>query len=348
MRIGSHKSATAGLIVAAILCSQPFAVACVVDYKTVHVRKSFRIVVRNGQRPIAGVRVDIYKRVNGFAPEKPALSLLTDVSGAIEVARLNVGSYLAATEGPGQGSAVNLEVGSTRSDTQREVILGWPATTVLKMKALAGVLASNNPWTPFENIHAELWTAGADLPLAITDTWTEGRFRFNETEPGIYILRVNGQQKRAGEWQVKGDIPIELSNADPGLPESLSLHLAMTSCGITYDECPVPDVVSVTSRRMRFIDPLGAAIGKAKYELLDERGAVIAGGSTDVDGIAVLPFSLLGKMTLQIASPGFTLLTQPLNLLAPDEHSRDILVSLAVHGSDRQCSAVSLEKHATP
>jgi hypothetical protein len=103
----------------------------------------------------------------------------------------------------------------------------------------------------------------------------------------------------------------------------------------------------MTSRRIRVRDPLGAVIARAQYELDDPSSAVKAHGSMDSNGIAELPPDLLGKMTLVIASPGFTLLKHPLDLRAFDSNAGDLLVSMAVNGFDHQCSAVSLERHAT-
>jgi hypothetical protein len=257
---------------------------------------------------------------------------------------------LVETKGPGAGSAVNAEVSAKRVKSGNRVSLEWPSswTGIVKTKTLAGTLASNNPWIPFQDIHVELWTAGAKTPIAAENTGAEGHFHFEQTAPGIYIVHVRGQQKGVGDnWQVEGDIPLELSPSAVNLPEVLSLQLAESSCGISYSSCPAPNVVAMTSRRIRVRDPLGAVIARAQYELDDQSSAMKAHGSTDSNGIAELPPDLLGKMTLVIASPGFSLLKQPLDLLAPDGRANDLLVSMAVNGFDHQCSAVSLERHAT-
>src|SRR5260221_14218347 len=102
------------------------------------------------------------------------------------------------------------------------------------------------------------------------------------------------------------------------------------------------------SRRIRVRDPLGAVIARAQYELDYPSGRVEVNGSTDSNGIAELPPGLLGKMTLVIASPGFTLLNQPLDLRALDANAGDLLVSLAGQMSDAQASSAGLERHAPP
>lgn len=327
---------------------------CSVSLSTVRVSPSFRVMVQHGAVAVPGIHVEVYdnadlEKSQGETKWKPILTLLTGPDGAAEVQNLSPGSYLVETKGPGAGSAVYAQVSAQRRKVSNQLSLEWPFSWrgILKAKSLTGELASNNPWAPFQNIHVELWAAGVTTPLAVEDTGAEGHFHFNETKLGIYILRIRGQQKGvADQWQVEGDIPIELSPSAVDLPESLSLHLSETSCGITYSSCPVPNVVAVASRRIRILDPLGAVIANAKYQLLNQHGETLASGSTNSDGMVELSSELLGKLTLVIASPGFTLLKQPLELVAPDSHAGDLLVSMAVHGDEKQCSAVSLEKHA--
>jgi hypothetical protein len=332
--------------------------ACWITLATVPVSTSFHVVVQHGSTPIPGIPVVVFDNTDlakwtsetEWKP-KPILTLVSGTDGVVDIQNLKPGSYLIETKGPGKGSAVNAEVSAKRVKGSNRISLEWPSSwaAIVKAKTLAGTLASNNPWVPFQDIHVELWTAGAKTPIAAEDTGTEGHFHFEQTTPGIYILHVRGQQKGVGDnWQVDGDIPLELSPSAVNLPEVLSLQLSESSCGISYSSCPAPNVVAMTSRRIRVRDPLGAVIAHAEYELEDRSSAVKAHGSTDSNGIADLPPDLLGKVTLVIASPGFSLLKQPLDLLAPDGRENDLLVSMAVNGFDNQCSSVSLEKHATP
>ncbi|HZU30712.1 MAG TPA: prealbumin-like fold domain-containing protein [Candidatus Angelobacter sp.] len=330
--------------------------ACSVSLFTVHVSPDFLVIVRHGATPVPGIKLEVYDeadldRKSDAEEWNPIQVLATGSDGAVEIHNLRPGRYLVETKGPGAGSAVYAEVSAKRTKRSSQIELEWPfsrSMKILKAKTLTGELSSNNPWMPFENIHVELWTAGAYEPLAVQDTGTEGRFHFEETKPGIYILRIRGQQKKVSEyWQVEGDIPIELGNSEPDSSEPLSLRLAMSSCGIRYDACPVPNIISVTSRRLKTVDSFsGTTIRNAKYALVDQRGKFLAEGSTDTDGIATLPSDVMEKVTLQLASPGFTLLRQPLNLLAPDDHNGDIVVKLGVQGSTNECSKVNLENNA--
>jgi hypothetical protein len=318
------------------------------------VSTNFRVVVQHGSTPIPGIPVAIFDSTDLAKPHgetewKPTLTLVTGPDGAVDIQNLKPGSYLIETKGPGKGSAVNAEVSAKRVKGSNRITLPWPFSSdgILKTRALAGQFASNNPWIPFQDIHVELWTAGAKAPISAINTGAEGHFHFEQTAPGIYILHVRGQQKSVGDnWQVEGDIPLELSPSAVNVPEVLSLQLGESSCGISYSSCPAPNIVAMTSRRIRVRDPLGAVIAHAEYELEGPSSAVKAHGSTDSNGIADLPPDLLGKMTLVIASPGFTLLKQPLDLRAFDANAGDLLVSMAVQMSEDQCSSVSLEKHA--
>jgi len=330
--------------------------ACWVSLPTVRVTPTFRVFVLHGSDPVSGIEVEVFdnadlERTHGEGEWKPILTLFTGPDGAVDVQKLRSGRYLIETKGPGKGSATYAQVSTGHGKASNRITLAWPFSLdgILKTRALAGQLASNNPWIPFQDIHVELWTAGAKTPISAENTGAEGHFHFEQTTPGIYILHVRGQQKGVGDnWQVDGDIPLELSPSAVNVPEVLSLQLAESSCGISYSSCPAPNIVAMTSRRIKVRDPLGAVIARAQYELDDPSSAMKAHGSTDSNGIAELPPDLLGKMTLVIASPGFSLLKQPLDLLAPDGRANDLLVSMAVNGFDNQCSAVSLEKHATP
>jgi hypothetical protein len=232
------------------------------------------------------------------------------------------------------------------------ITLQWPFSWqgTLKSRALAGKLASNNPWKPFEKIHVELWRDGAALPIATADPDTEGGFHFSETNPGIYVLRIRGEQKNVRpDWQVEGDIPIELLPNDQSAPQSLTLYLSESSCGIQYNSCPIPDAMELPSRRLQVNDPLGAVIAHANYRVLSATGTDLATGVTDSKGIVELPSELNGKVTLVVASPGFALFSLPLDLIAPDDPAPYLAVIMGVQGyGGDQCSKAFLEKNATP
>jgi hypothetical protein len=357
----SRLNMSLGYLAAGVLLCLGFpglAGACWVSLATVRVSPTFRVFVLHGSDPVSGIEMAVFDNADlakssgetEWKP-KPTLTLVTGPDGVVDIQNLKPGSYLIETKGPGKGSAVNVEVSAKRVKASNRITLAWPFSSdgILKTRALVGQLASNNPWIPFQDIHVELWTAGAKTPISAENTGAEGHFHFEQTTPGIYILHVRGQQKGVGDnWQVEGDIPLELSPSAVNVPEVLSLQLAESSCGISYSSCPAPNVVAMTSRRIRVRDPLGAVIARAEYELDDPSSAMKAHGSTDSNGIAELPPGLLGKMTLVIASPGFTLLKQPLDLRAFDSNAGDLLVSMAVQMSEDQCSSVSLEKHATP
>jgi len=354
----SRLTMSLGCLAAGVLLCLGFpglAGACWVSLATVRVAPTFRVFVLHGADPVSGIEVEVFdnadlERTHGETEWKPILTLFTGPDGAVDVQKLRPGRYLIETKGPGKGSATYAEVSTRHGKASNRITLAWPFSSdgILKTRALAGQLASNNPWVPFQDIHVELWTAGAKTPVSAENTGAEGHFHFEQTAPGIYILHVRGQQKGVGDnWQVEGDIPLELSPSAANLPEVLSLQLSESSCGISYSSCPAPKVVAMASRRIRVRDPLGAVIARAEYELDDPSSAIKAHGSTDSNGIAELPPDLLGKMTLVIASPGFTLLKQPLDLRAFDANAGDLLVSMAGQISENQCSSVSLEKHAT-
>lgn len=327
---------------------------CVSSLARFKVSPSFRVSVWNDVKPVSGIAIEVYKdgpSVEGVKPI-PVLTLQTNQAGSAEVKYLAPGVYVIATTGPGQGSAAYAVVATNHSKPTSEIKLEWPysARGILRAKTLTGVLASNNPLTPFENIHAELWAAGVQEPLAVQDVGTDGHFQFNETKPGLYILRIRGQRPNARyDSQVEGDIPIELLPAAKNSQDPLSLYLGMTDCGITYDSCPVRSADVLPTRRLQVGDPLGSIITYSEYRVLNPAGAEVAAGSTGSKGIVELPRDLNGMVTLIVNKTGSPVFELPLDLIDPTDPAKYLFVTMGVQGyGGSNCSAAHLEKNATP
>jgi hypothetical protein len=324
---------------------------------TVQVSSDFRVAVQHGTTPIPGIQVEVYddadlRSSGSAAAANPILSLLTGNDGTIEIHNLRTGVYVVETKGPGAGSAVYAVVSTKPGQRDSQISLEWPSPLmeVLKTKALTGELASNNPWAPFENIHAELWAAGTHKPLAVQDTGARGHFHFEETKPGIYILRIRGQRKNIRyDSRVEGDIPLELIPAAANSQVPLALYLGMSTCGITYNSCPIPRTDGLPSRRLQVHDPLGMVIAHAKYRVLDHAGIEVTAGSTGSNGIVELPSELNGNVTLLVAGAGSTIFMLPLDLIPPTDTAEYLAVVMGVQGyGGDNCSAEHLEKNATP
>jgi hypothetical protein len=324
--------------------------ACTISLANVQVFSDFRVVVQHGATPIPGIQVEVYD--SSEAGSKPILSLLTGSDGAAEIHNLRTGAYMVNTKGPGAYGAVYAIVSTKLEKRENQISFEWPSPMfkVLKTRTLGGRLASNNPLTPFENIHAELWAAGGQEPLAVQDIGVDGHFQFRETKPGIYILRVRGQRKNARYGsQVEGDIPLELQKAKKKSQEPLSLYLGMSGCGITYDHCPVPSADALPTRRLQVYDPLGSIITYSEYRVLNHAGAEIAAGSTGSNGIVELPLELNGTATLIVTKTGSPIFELPLYLMPPTDTAEFLTVVMGIQGyGGDNCSAANLEKNATP
>ena len=324
--------------------------ACTRSLARVAVTSDFRVIVMNGSTPVPGVQVEVYDERNSETEGKPILTLVTSKDGSAEIKNLHKGLYIVGTTGPGGGSAVYAAVSANLGEPVNRIILPWPqfisGAGILKTKTLTGVLATDNLWKPFQNVHVELWRAGAKAPLATEETGTEGRFQFQEAKPGIYILRIRGEQNHVDyDRQIEGEIPIELLPAAATLPEPLSLHVGMTTCGLHYSPCAFPGTNALPSRRFQLLDPAGEIIADAKYRVLDPSGAEVEKGLTDSNGIVRLSSDLNGKVTLIVSTKAFTL-KQPLDLLPPDDPASYLRILLGV-GLGDECNAASLEKNAT-
>ena len=347
------RGVSACIVFCALFSAKLF--GCVRSLESFKVPPSFRVSVWNDAKSVPGITIAVYKdgsSVEGVRPI-PVLTLQTDHTGSAEVKDFAPGVYVVATTGPGQGSAAYAVVATNHNKPSSEIKLDWPSISVrgvLSARTLMGVLASNNPWTPFESLHAELWTAGVQEPLAVQDLGMDGHFQFNETEPGIYILRIRGQRKNARyDAQVEGDIPVELLPATNNSQDPLSLYLGMSDCGITYDRCPVPSADTLPARRLQVYDPLGSVITDSEYRVLNPAGAEVAAGSTGPNGMVELPRELNGMATLVVKKTGSPVFTLPLDLIPPTDPAPYLVVTMGVQGyGGDQCSAEHLEKNATP
>jgi len=349
-------------VIACVLFCTPFSAklfGCVRSLADVKVLPSFRVSVWHGAKTIPGITLEVYNEAL-LSPDAvkptPFLRLQTDQNGIAEVNNLAPGAYVIGTAGPGQGSAVFAIVSPNHPKPAGEIKLEWPYSRekILKSRALAGDLMSNRPSQPFENIHLELWIAGGASPLAVANTGPDGRFHFDQSQAGIYVLRIRGRQKGiVPDGQVEGDVAIELSPAAPDTNE-ISLYLDMSDCGIEYSNCPASKPIAMSSRRIQVLYTPGMAeyptINGAQYRLLNDHGASIAEGTTDKNGIAELPFDARGRATLIVASDLLSTLQQPLDLLPADESAPDLAVTMTPIGgsNNNNCSAVRLEKNATP
>ena len=325
---------------------------CVRSMARVKVPPTFSVTVWNDTQPVPGISIEVYKDEPYAERVKPmpVLTLQTGKDGSAEVKYLEPGVYVVATSGPGQGDATYAVVATNHPKPSSEIKLQWPYSEgrTLEAKSLTGVLASNNPLTPFENIHAELWTAGVQEPLAVQDIGRGGHFQFNETKPGLYILRIRGQRPNAKyDPTVEGDIPVELLPATKNNQEPLSLYLGMTDCGITYDSCPVPTADQWPTRRLQVLDPVGSVIKYAEYRVLNPAGAQLAAGSTGSNGIVELPHNLNGMVTLIVNKTGSPVFELPMDLIDPTDPAEYVFARMGVQGyGGSNCSAAHLEKNA--
>jgi hypothetical protein len=340
--------------------------ACSLSLARVRVSPDFRVIVSHGSIPIPGIQVEVYdedERHQGdaAAERKPVLTLVTSQDGIAEIKNLNKGKYLVETMGPGGRSAVYAVIGDSTDKITSEISLQWPFSLheTLKTRSFSGELLSNDPWTPFQNVQVELWAPGLEKPLAKEDTGPQGRFHFDVTRPGIYVLRVIGRQdgvnpdRQIGgpDRQIGGEVAVELDPSAQDAMASLPLQFAMTTCGLTYSSCPGNGTpVATASRRIKVMHEPGVAefpeVKDARYKLLDDRGASIAEGTADSHGIAELPSEFVGKATLVVASSGLTAIQQPLDMLTPDESAPSLVVTMTSIGGSKNCSATTLEKHA--
>lgn len=318
--------------------------ACAISYLLVDVNPSFHVLVKHGNQPISGIGVAVYgtRGTDRELEDKPFLHLVSDKNGTINVASLKPGTYFIATEGTGQGSAFYAVLGDKRrSKAKDEVSLEWPARTVIRTKHLAGKLLDANDWSTFEmslaNAELELWKPGTLTPIAKQTISREGRFEFQTTAPGLYILRLKGGFH-------EGEIGLDLSPASSDAVDEVKLHLTETSCGLMYQQCPAWKPLELRSSNLTFLEATGKPWQRAAYRLERRDGALVAQGSTDENGKSALSEILAGEFRLVLAKPANSV-EQLVRFNRGSAVGYSSGLALIVQ-FDGVCSYLSLEKHA--
>jgi hypothetical protein len=321
--------------------------ACSIEFRSIHVAPSFQVRVQVLQHPIGGMGIALY-RAKGIYEEvekQPFIRMVTDGHGTARVKDLPDGFYVVEMEGPGGTSMVVVVGSKAKGDLKHSVTFEWPARTpMIKTSRLAGRLLDSNFREPLErnlgNAQLELWTAGAQAPIATATASPDGHFQFTEKSPGVYVLHVSTK----GDLQ--GEMAVELSPSDSNIPNFLSLHLKETSCGLQYRRCATPPV-DITSREIQIVTAEGKPWTEADFQLEDGEGGLLAKGRTDNQGNLELPANVSGLGELRLAKYLFEVaVEQPIRLRPSVTSDAPHPVVFAIQFDD-VCSRLTPENHAT-
>lgn len=319
--------------------------ACSIEFESIHMAPSFRILVKQAQNPVSGTRIAIYHAKGPYqdVEKEPFLKLTTDSDGSAKVNNLPDGYYVVEMAGPG-GASVAAVVGSkAKGKIQHSFVFDWPALTpIIKTSRLVGRLLHSNERQPFEkivsNAQLELWTPGGQAPIATGTTDADGRFSFEENSPGVYVLRFSTTGK------FHGDVALDLSPTTLHVPDFLNLHLTENSCGLQYRRCATLPV-DVTSREIRIVaSKEGRLWTDADYRLESPQGGLLATGRTDDHGMLELPRDVSGLAELRLAKY-LVAIEQPIRVMPSTTSNAPQPVVFLIQDDD-VCSHLMPENYA--
>jgi hypothetical protein len=291
------------------ICLPLLANACVLVYPTVHVGTEFRVHVSRDGRPVASLRLALYRREKSNPGIGSATYSETDKSGSTRFTELSPGSYFLRAEhdaGVPDGFEVDVSPNGPRDVT---VSLRWPNQRPLDVESAKGELHTFDyyPSKTQSQFSLSLVEGVSGNVIARTETDSKGWFDFNlDALPGIYFIQLSlGGHRASSEPRDLGDIAIEI--ARPAERKLLDLDIGWTDCGLSYAErVKYPDIKSHQICG-EITDSLGEAISNAQVMLLEDgKGTeVLQETRSAADGRFTFAGQPEGVYQLLIKSRGF-------------------------------------------
>ena len=214
-----------------ILLSEQTGFACVRTYPTFRIRGDFSVSVRgrDGQ-PVEGVTVRIVFAI-------PTLDLaaeqVTDKQGRAFFRALMMSDYWISAERAGVSSTTGKLWPVMDDSGGTEITLTWPQASVTKVQQVSGYLVVGRERAVLAGADAWLTDTVTGKELGRLKTDENGKFSFNKTDPGLYVLHIDEPLKCSRPMcKFQGNILVEVDPAahDAELPR---YGLQMSDCGLS-------------------------------------------------------------------------------------------------------------------
>jgi hypothetical protein len=214
------------LVVTLLLTVSTF--ACARGELAVKTSPLFTVRITNSDGPVEGLRLLITTQLGD-----KVTSSVTDVTGTARFQLHMNGSFLLTTDHPKAGVGDVLLQVSDR-DSSAHMTFQWPETPILTTVLLRGRIADGlmtSRSTPLVGATLSLLEMISLKQIASTTAAEDGSFQFEGVPAGFYFLRVKA--KNGGINDPDGDIPIRVD--EKAARDSLSLSVAQSDCGLSYD-----------------------------------------------------------------------------------------------------------------
>jgi hypothetical protein len=211
-------------------CSRAFA--------TYNVLGTFSVSIKDpAGKPVNGVEVTITRFITEpdgrfiKVVSQKVSSELTNKDGAAGF-RLEPGEYFISTNHAHvEGGAGTLQV-SGDNLSRENLELQWPNVPIIKLQHVSGDLAIGKEHLAFANADIAVTEAYSAEPVGKTSTNEQGRFRFPDVKPGLYVLHIE-ERRECDPYmcKIQGNIVVEVSPSakEPELPR---FGLTPSSCGL--------------------------------------------------------------------------------------------------------------------
>jgi len=194
------------------------------------VSEQFYVVVRDRGKPVIGIGVVVERWGPQSKVWEQVAKLTTGVTGAVHFVELGVGFYQVATDTPAENDSQPIEVTeNSNKKLASKIELYWPPSRLLVTKTVDGSLSSfpdgDDPSVPEVGVR----------DVAETSTDEDGHFRADGLSPGLYFIRLLGedsqeQRRRFFGDRLRGTIAMEYNSLARDDVTAMPLHVAITSC----------------------------------------------------------------------------------------------------------------------
>lgn len=229
------------LVVGSLLTFRSNSNACTrFDLTPIRVSNQFDVVVRDRGKPVIGMGVVVERWRPQSEDWEQVARLITGITGIVHFTGLVVGFYHVVTDTPAENDSQPIQVTKVSNKASApNIALYWPPRRVLVTKSVEGSLSSfpdgDDPSVPVSGVQLTILEAYSGRDVAETYTDGEGHFKVDGLSPGLYFIRLLGedvqeQRRRFFGDRLRGTIAMEYNPLAPNAVTAMPLHVAITSC----------------------------------------------------------------------------------------------------------------------
>lgn len=283
------------LVMLLVVAAAPVA-ACRYVLPQLETTPDFSIPIRDGDRPMPGLRVALRRMDGGIVAEAT-----TNASGVAAFRRVPVGKYALVDRGTDLGDVAAVQV--LARAPLRDLSVRWPIHHPPAARSLHGsirwayVLPEEESAATLEVRDGPLGALLRTVPLAAR----ERDFDLRDLPKGRYALTLRPQSSGGPPL---GPVLVEVDPA--AAVDRFDLLVSFTSCGymiLNRATCPAPPPLRLPRLAGRVMNMTDAPVKDATLLLMDAAHAELARLQTDEQGRFASPVPLRAGLSLGVYAP---------------------------------------------